>query len=222
MKSTKKIYLPIILLFLIVFSSNAQKSMIYGKVVAFDKFPIPYAEISIKKEKLTTTSDSLGNFSIECNIKDKLSIKANGFKSAMVKVKNYTDSININLVFSGSKEEFVSTGYRLIGKEKSSYATSHIDAESNANSNYANIIHLIQAKAPGIRYIDGNFYVRSNNSHTNFNGALIVVNGMTMSTNDLKDIPVQNVKSIDVLKGSATAIYGSRALHGVIIVSLKK
>lgn len=238
MKSKKNIYLSIISLYLFALSSNAQEKVVrgsfvsfpsnaqktvHGKIVAFYKFPIEHAEISVNEEPFTTTSDSLGNFSIECKIKDKLSIKAKGFKPVWVKVKKHTDSINVSLIFAGMEKEITySTGFREIRGDHSSYNIRHIDTESPNNSHYTSLINLIKARAPGIKYMNGNFFVRAINTITSSNGALIFVDGMPMSTQGLEDIPVFNVKSINILKGTATAIYGSRGLHGVIVVNLKK
>jgi TonB-dependent SusC/RagA subfamily outer membrane receptor len=49
--------------------------------------------------------------------------------------------------------------------------------------------------------------------------ALIVVDGVTMD--EIPDIPPTSVKSIEILKGTAAAIYGSRGYGGVIIIKTK-
>jgi TonB-dependent SusC/RagA subfamily outer membrane receptor len=80
---------------------------------------------------------------------------------------------------------------------------------------------MIKAKAPGVTMMGGQFLIRGVSSISKNNGALIVVNDMATDINALRSMPVQNVKSINVLKGAAASIYGSRGGNGVIIVTLK-
>jgi hypothetical protein len=138
----KKRIFQLTVLMLLTFSAiNAQKKQVHGKIVTFNEFPIENAEISIKKSKTITTTDSFGFFSIESQLKDKITIKARGFKTAMVKVKNYTDSINVNLVFGGDEKDIkLAKGYGHIAKKNLTYAITHLAAENNDHVNYTNIV----------------------------------------------------------------------------------
>lgn len=208
--------------FLMTVTANAQKKVVHGKIVAFDRFPIEKAEISIKKSKTLVLSDSLGQFSIECQLKDKIKIQAKGFKTVLIKVSNKTDSIHVNLIFGGGKKDMeIATGYGHIKESELSYGIQHFEAEKNDNVHYANIIEMIKGKVPGITMIGDQIHIRGISSIRNISGALIVVNDMPTDINAIKGIPVFSVKSIHVLKGAEASIYGVRGSNGVIIIKLK-
>ena len=51
---------------LISFAATAQTRAVNGQLTAYNSFPVMNVEVSSKKAKATTISDSLGNFSIVC------------------------------------------------------------------------------------------------------------------------------------------------------------
>jgi len=201
---------------------KAQKRTIIGKVTAFKNYPIEKAEIKIKKSKVIAYTDSLGMFRIECQEKDKLSIKAAGFKKKWVKVRKYPDSVNVDLVFLGRKKDIeLAIGYGHISKKKLGHAIAVMDIEKQNNIGYTDILEMMKGKIAGVSIVGDEVHMRGKKSFTGSNAAIVVLNGMVMSTTALKDIPVDQVKSITVLKGTAAAIYGSRGANGVIVVKLK-
>jgi|TARA_B110000037_G_scaffold223149_1_gene302864 TonB-dependent SusC/RagA subfamily outer membrane receptor len=140
----------------------------------------------------------------------------------MVKVKNYTDSINVNLVFAGDEKDIkLATGYEQIANKNLMCAITHLAAENNDHVNYTNIDEMIKAKASGVTMMGGQFLIHGVSSISESNGALIVVNNMVTDINALRSMPIQNIKSINVLKGAAASIYGSLGGNGVIIITLK-
>jgi hypothetical protein len=72
-----------IILFLgtiVLFSSvYAQTRVVYGKLTAFNMYPIQNIEVKTKKSQATVKSDSLGMFSIVANMEDKITIKPKPF-----------------------------------------------------------------------------------------------------------------------------------------------
>ena len=218
----KEIFRIFICCLLMVASANAQKKVIHGKILAFNKFPIEKAKISIKKRNILVLSDSLGQFSIACELKDKVRIEAAGFKTFLIRVNDKTDSIHVNLVFGGGKKDKeIATGYGHIKESELSYGIQHFEADKNDNVNYTNIIEMIKGKVSGITMIGDQIHIRGISSIRNSSGALIIVDGMPTDINSLKGIPVYSVKSINVLKGAEASIYGSRGSNGVIIIKLK-
>ena len=101
----KNIIFKTFVTFLLPIMANAQESIVHGKIVAFDSIPIERAEIKLKRTKTLVLSDSLGFFSIKCQINDKLSIKVAGFKTKKLKIENQLDSLHINLKFGGSTKD---------------------------------------------------------------------------------------------------------------------
>ena len=67
--------LAITALILVSFCTTAQNRVVYGKLTAFNTFPIQNVEVKSKKAKSTTTSDSMGVFAIVCLEKDVIQIK---------------------------------------------------------------------------------------------------------------------------------------------------
>ncbi len=218
----KRITLAVLFSFLVPFSMNAQKRVVHGKIIAFNKIPIEKAEIKVKKTKTTVLSDSLGLFTIECQVKDRLSIKAAGFKTKWVKVKNQADSLIVNLKFGGSEKDIEeATGNGHIEKKKLIYAIDYLDAELFSDYGYTDVIEMIGGKFPGLRIVNNEIIIRGRSSFSGSNAALIVIDGMITDMNNLKSLPVTDVKSIKILKGGQAAIYGSRGSNGVVMITTK-
>lgn len=135
-------------------------------------------------------------------------------------------------------EEVVLVGY---GKQKKSDLTGSITAVSEKDFNKGAIVsadQLINGKAPGVRITnDGgspdskpNIRIRGGASLNAQNNPLIVIDGVPLDSsnpagvgNPLNLVNPNDIESFSILKdASATAIYGSRASNGVIIITTKK
>jgi len=121
-------------------------------------------------------------------------------------------------------------GYGYIDKNNS--ATGSISTllfNDMAVSGYSNLAEYMQGRVPGVLVTRDpsssygyRILIRGVNSLMLSNEPLVVVNGVAMSSSSaMGDISPYNVKSIDVLKGPAAAIYGSRGANGVIIINTK-
>lgn len=203
--------------------SHVQNRVVYGKLTAYNSFPVMNVEVTSKKAKSTTMSDSLGQFSIVCLNKDVIQIKPKVFEPANVKVNDETDSVNINLVFIDTKnnrELAVNSGY--MTETNLNYAVSNLEEENNDYCKYTDIYALLRAEAgSGIMVSNsGSITVRGgNNSFSGATEALIVVDGQPTSSIDW--IRPCTVRSINILKGSDAAIYGTRGGNGVVVITTK-
>jgi TonB-dependent SusC/RagA subfamily outer membrane receptor len=106
-------------------------------------------------------------------------------------------------------------------KEKNLTTTvDKIDGTDKKYASYHSLKDMIERKVSGVK-INGNGEVIIQDSKDLFGAviALIVVDGVSMDA--LPDISPTVVKSIEVLKGSAAAIYGSRGYGGVIVIKTK-
>ncbi|WP_417939389.1 VIT domain-containing protein [Flavobacterium sp. RS13.1] len=87
-----------------------------------------------------------------------------------------------------------------------------------------NVAQMLQGKVAGVQVGEtpnNNVTIRGNASVTNANKPLIVVNGVIYE-GEIEDLNKEDIASMNVLKdASATAIYGSRASNGVIVVTTK-
>lgn len=217
-----------VLLVLILFlasSTYSQTRVVYGKITAYNKYPLQNIEVKTKKSKSTVKSDSLGQFSIVCEENDVIRIKPKAFQSVSRKVGPGTDTLEINLVFMDTRaNREIATGYGYINQQDLNYAVSHLEQENNEFCNYENIFELIRGRFPGVTVSRNNYggaiYVRGATSINLSSEALYVVDGGV--TNNIDWIHPCDIRSIDVLKDGLTAIYGTRGANGVVVIETKR
>lgn len=205
--------------------SMAQTRVVHGVLTAYNKYPVTNIEVTAKKSKSTTRSDSLGNFSIVCKEKDQIRIKPATFKSVSRNVDGTTDTIRINLVFMDSKKNrdlAVTQGY--MQKKDLTYAAEHMEQENNEYCNFPNIYELLKGRFPGVT-VDGTsgsyrVFIRGAQSINSSSEVLFVVDGSTGA--NVSGLLPCNIRSIDVIKDGMTAMYGTRGSNGVILIETKK
>lgn len=200
-----------------------QNKVVHGKLTVFNTYPVKNVEITTKKSKATITSDSLGEFSIVCFDNDVIRIKPKTFRPVNKKVGADTDSLVINLLFVDSpvnRERAV--GYGFVSEEDLLYGVAHLEQENNDFCSYTNIFDLIRGQLSGVTVSGNNIYVRGGvNSFTaGATQALVVVDGVATTNYDW--IQPCQVKSIEVLKDSNAAIYGTRGGNGVVVIETRK
>jgi len=198
----------------------AQNRVVHGNLTVFNIYPVQNVEVTAKKAKTTITSDSLGQFSIVCFENDIIKIKPKTFRPVNKRVGPDTDSLFINLLFIDTKSNRErAVGYGYINKEDLIYAVSHLEQENNDFCNYANIFDLIRGRFSGVTVSGGNVYIRGSGSFSGQTQALIIVNGISVTSIDW--IQPCQIKSIDILKDSNAAIYGTRGGNGVVLIQTR-
>jgi TonB-dependent SusC/RagA subfamily outer membrane receptor len=219
-----KSILTILTALLLTTAAYAQNRVVYGKLTAYNTFPVMNVEVSSKKAKATTKSDSLGNFSIVCLEKDVIMIKPKVFESVNWKVnKDVVDTVKINLVFIDSKKnrEFaVNSGY--MTETNLNYAVAHLAEENNDYCKYTDIYTLLRAVGGSSIQVSNSGQITVRGGNTSFSGmdqALIIVDGQESPNIDW--IRPCIVKSIRILKDSDAAIYGTRGGNGVVVITTK-
>ncbi len=218
-----KVILFLVFLFTTVQYSFSQERKVVGKVVAFEMIPLRDVKVKVKSSGEIIKSDSAGLFSVSCKDKDKLTFDANGFTIQKINVKEKSDSLIVNMIFRGGEKNIeVATGFNHIDKDKLTYAIAHLSGKNIKTTSYSNILEMIQSRVPGVTVTNSNIYIRGKNTMTGNDAALLVVDGYVISWNEFKNIDPHIVKSIDVLKGSAGSLYGSRGMNGVVVVTTKK
>jgi TonB-dependent starch-binding outer membrane protein SusC len=135
-------------------------------------------------------------------------------------------------------QEFVLIGYGVQRREDATGSVSVVDAREFNKGNITNPQELLTGKIPGVQITTGGgapgegamIRIRGGSSLSASNDPLIVVDGVPIENagvpglrNPLTTINPNDIESFTVLKdASATAIYGSRASNGVIIITTKK
>ena len=238
----KQILTTLSMLFLGILLSgaiNAQGIKISGKVTdASDGSPLIGVTIQEKGTTNGSITDGNGNFSLTAAPTATLIFSYVGFTPQEISVNNMT---SINVVMSMSEQslkEVVVIGY---GTVKKSDATGSIVAVSSKDFNKGAITSpqdLLVGKSPGVVITNAGgapgagatIRVRGGSSLNASNDPLIIIDGVPISnnniagsTNFLSFINPNDIETFTVLKdASATAIYGSRASNGVIIITTKK
>lgn len=216
----KKIFL-LITCFLYSSFLFGQMTVVKGKVTAFNKYPLKNITVQAKKSKAKVSTNEYGVFELVCEPKDIISFESKSFIPVRRKIKDPADSIFVNLVFKDTpKSKEYAVGYGIMKEEDLTYAVSNMSQENNNFQSYSTIYELIVGRFPGVDVQGNEIIIRGISSINGSNAALMVVDGMAV--NDITGISPGMVKSIDILKGSAAAIYGSRGANGVVLITLKK
>ena len=216
-----KFYLILATAFIITSATNAQNRVVYGNLTAYNSYPVMNVEVTSKKAKATTISDSLGNFSIVCLEKDVIMVKPKGFQGVNKKVNDETDSLQINLIFIDTKknrELAVNEGY--MTETNLNYAVANLEEANNDYCKYTDIYMLLRATQGSSITVSNSGVITIRGGNTSFSGmdqALIVVDGQP--TSNIEWIRPCIVRSIKVLKGADANIYGTRAGNGVVVIT---
>ena len=237
MRNFKNTFLSMVLLFpMVMFAQFTIKGKVTDKIT---KTELPGVNVVVKGTTNGTTTDFDGLYTInKVNTGDILVFSFIGYGSIEVEVTSNTD-INIELEESTeSLEEVVLIGYGSVKKED---LTGSVDLISTKDFNKGSVIspeQLLQGKTAGVRITSAggqpdaapNIRIRGGSSLSGNNNPLIVIDGIPVDNggisgvkNPLSLINPNDIESFSILKdASATAIYGSRASNGVIIVTTKK
>lgn len=198
---------------------------------------LPGVNIKIQGTNQGTTTDFDGNYVLEnVNNGSMLEFSYLGFTTQTIAVTSGT--LNVSLAESAeSLDEVVVIGY---GTTTIKDATGSVAAITSKDFNEGNIVtpaSLITGRVAGVNVTtDGSpgggsaIRIRGGSSLGASNDPLIVIDGMPISNSNvggsrsiLSSINPNDIDSFSILKdASATAIYGSRASNGVIIITTKK
>lgn len=217
--------IPFILIMFTGFSGYAQLTPVNGAVTAYNNFPLKNVTVTAKKSKMAVQTNEKGEFELMVNDKDVLTFKADGFKPVTKKIDDPAKSMKVNLIFlGGKKNQEIAVGYGYISRENLTYGINHYSNENNNYTMYNNMYDLILQNFPGVSIIYENgqrqFLIRGMKSLMGSNAALLVVDGVVVT--DLDFISPYDVATINILKDSSAAIYGSRGANGVILIETKR
>jgi TonB-dependent starch-binding outer membrane protein SusC len=234
-----------ILFYAVIFSTLtfAQEKTLNGVVTDSRNQTVEGVNVSIRGANNATLTNNKGTFSIKTIAKFPLVLKVSsvGYVSQEATV-NSTDFITITLKENSNEleEVVVSSGYTIQKKNEFSGAVATVSAKQLQNRPASSFDQLLGGQATGIDLIQPSgvlnstpvLRVRGLNTITSGLFPLVIVDGVAVfvgsigglvGNNPLSDINPNDIQSIDVLKdASATAIYGSRAANGVMVITTKK
>lgn len=205
-----------------------------------DNSPLPGVSVVVKGTQTGTTTNANGVYIITAPANGTLAFSFIGMLAQEVPVGNRS-TINVKLI-SDTKalNEVVVIGYGVQQKSKLTTSQSSVQGKEIANLTTPSFDQQLAGRAAGVQVTVGSgvvgqaprIRIRGTNSITSGGSPLIVVDNIpaisgnqsgATPTNPLADINPQDIETIEILKdGAATAIYGSRAANGVILITTKK
>lgn len=219
------------LLMVIVFSgaSLAQQQIdISGQVTDNLNEPLPGASVVVEGTTIGTSTDSEGQFEITAEETATLVFSYIGFKTQRIPVEGRS-RIDVTLVESELfMDEIVYIGYGSTSRRKLSTSISTVGGERVDGIPISNIGEGLKGQIGGVRIYDRSgvpgqepiIRIRGGSSINRSNEPLILVDGVERSFSDLNP---NDIAEITVLKDAAsTAIYGSRASNGVVLITTKR
>jgi TonB-linked SusC/RagA family outer membrane protein len=200
--------------------------------------PVPGANITVQGSHAGTISDINGNYSIMVNEGDVLVISFVGYLNEHVVIGN-TDTYNISLREDITQlDEVIKIGYGTMKRSDLTGAVVSISNEEIQRTVSTSFDQALQGRAAGVSVTQNSgqpggsvsVRIRGINSLNANNEPLYVIDGVPIeghsgnnSTNILSQISPADIVSMEVLKdASATAIYGSRAANGVILITTQR
>ncbi|BDB51731.1 SusC/RagA family TonB-linked outer membrane protein [Flavobacterium ammonificans] len=227
-----------LLLAMVMQFSFAQEKTVSG-VVSDASGPIPGANVVVKGTKNGVQTDFDGKYAIKAKVGDVLVITFVGMQDATAKV-GASNTINVKLQGGNTLDEVVVVGYGTQKKREITGSISQIKGESIKGLVTQSFDQQLAGRAAGVQITQNSgligstprIRIRGINSINSSTYPLIVVDGLPVQTGDLggyaannalADINPNDIESFEILKdGAASAIYGSRASNGVILITTKK
>ena len=241
----KKLLLICTCLFACISIAMAQVSTVTGVVTSEeDNLPIVGASVLIKGTNTGTVTDIDGKFTLGNIPADakKVIISFIGMRSRELDIKPV-----LNVILQSDTEvldEVVVTGYGVTKKSTFTGAANVASPTTLESRTDANFMKALEGSMPGVQMnnstsmpgAQASVYIRGESSVNSGTQPLYIIDGMPMNSdtdaassrdnrafNPLANINTADIETITVLKdANATAIYGSRAANGVIVITTKK
>ena len=233
----RKAWLALVMVLCLSFPALAQKITVSGTVSDPAGEPLIGASVLVQGTTTGGQTDFDGNFTLQVDPNATLVISYVGYHTQEVPVNGQT-TINVvlqeNSVVLG---EVVAIGYGAVKKSDATGSVAVIKPDEIEAGISTSAQDMLVGASPGVVVTtDGGnptggatIRIRGGASLSASNDPLIVLDGVPLSdqgyggTNPLTMVSPENIESMTILKdASATAIYGSRASNGVIIITTKK
>jgi len=240
--STPKWFFFFFFTLLSVSSLLAQERIITGVVTAReDGAVLPGVSVLVKGAQTGTVTDNSGKFSVRVpSGRNVLVFTYIGYSRLEVPINQQK---NLNIVLESDLKqlsEVVVTGYNVQSRKDFTGSAAHVGAAQIENRPAQSFDQLLGGQAAGVNIVQPSgvlnatpvFRIRGVNSISSGIYPLIIIDGVPSFTgqlggnvgnNPLSNINPNDIETLDVLKdASATAIYGSRAANGVVVITTKK
>ena len=250
-KSMSGIIGMLILAFMLIPSSlkaesaeQLQTSRVTGVVTDDFGDPVIGVTVRVKDANTGTVTDANGHYAVNASKNATLVFSFIGYKTQEIAIKGRNIVNAVMKEDSQLLEETVVIGYGSVKKRDLTGSVSSLKSDDLLKTNPVSINQGLQGKMAGVSVsqADGapgagvTIQIRGANSFTTSTEPLYIVDGVPFTVgeapstdygtkqnnNPLSMISPQDIESVEVLKdASATAIYGSRAANGVVIITTK-
>lgn len=230
------------LFFFSVLTASAQSGTISGRVLDETGQGLPGASVVVKGTTRSTATDAKGNYSLSALSAGNLVLVASyvGYETLeKAAVVSGNIRVDFNLLPDAQKlSEVVVIGYGTTTKKNLTGAVTTVTSKDFQKGVITTPDQLIQGKVAGVVIVPGGgqpgsagtIRIRGGASLTASNNPLYVIDGIPLSgegisgsASQLSLINPADIESFTVLKdANATAIYGSRASNGVVLITTKK
>jgi TonB-linked SusC/RagA family outer membrane protein len=213
----------------IAMTASAQQT-ITGRVTDESNGGIPGVSVTIKGQSKGATTNAKGEYTLVASAGQTLVFTYVGY-AAKEAVVGASATININLVpNTNDLTEVVVVGYGTAKKGDLTGSIAGIGSKEIERLPVQNALQAVQGRVSGVDVTSnarpgeiGSIRIRGNRSLLATNSPLYVVDGIPLNSGGIEGINPHDIESIDILKdAAATAIYGSRAANGVVLVTTKK
>lgn len=237
----RKLLMTVMVAVAFVLQAAAQDRIITGRVLDEKDQPIEGVSVTPSDGRGGTQTDKNGNFSLTVSADAKALIFSYVNYQTVTRTIGRSKVIDVTLTSTEvSMEEVVVVGYGVQQKKSFTGSASRVDVKEFATLITPSVDKQLAGRAAGVNVNNSSgqvnaparIRIRGLNSFSQGLAPLIIVDGTPITTgnlalisnsNQLGDVNPDDIESIDILKdGSATAIYGSRAANGVIIITTKK
>ncbi|WP_202985219.1 SusC/RagA family TonB-linked outer membrane protein [Mucilaginibacter inviolabilis] len=227
------------------FNINSNIAKISGKVIDEKGEPLVGVSIRVKGTTTGTQTDANGNFTLEADSKTVLIVSYIGFTTKEVAVGSKT-SLTITLTSNNNLNEVVVTALGIKKEQKKlGYALTTVKGDVLDKAKESNVALSLEGRVAGLS-INGaaggagssaRILLRGVTSTSSTQGPLFVINGVPMDNTQrgqsgewggadygdgIANINPDDIETMTVLKGqSASALYGTRATGGVILITTK-
>jgi TonB-linked SusC/RagA family outer membrane protein len=241
-----KRFLSSILTLLVFVQLYAQTRAVTGRVTDSQGKPVPFATVTVKGSTNSVSADDKGSFTIQAAANATLVFTASGYQPFETNIGTKTN-VEAALGNQAALSEVVVTALGVRKTDKAlGYSIAKIDPNSLLQKSEPDLLKSLQGKAAGvdIRSSQGTpgaatrIQIRGNSSFFGDNQPLIIVDGVPYSNDQvttsnqtsggtayssgISNLDPNDIASMTVLKGSsASALYGSRASNGAIIITTK-
>lgn len=207
-----------------------QELTVSGQVVDNASMPLPGVNVLVKGTTNGTTTDANGNYRLTLGSGDAtLVFSFIGYVSQEVAIGGRT-SINVSMAPDlTTLSEVVVVGYGVQAKSSVTGAVSSVNSKEISALPVPSVSAALQGRVPGV-FVTNNggpgtsaiVRIRGIGSITQNADPLYVVDGFPAPNFNLNSVDTKDIESVEILKdAAATAIYGSRAANGVVIITTK-